>query len=108
MTWREALCQRIKDAFILKLSGAGEFKNEKEMWWTDSHYGQKSTIEFPEDSVNIVVIRHYQQGESTDWKMFEEDHLKDGNLHGICRTNFRGYWHEEEWKNGKYIGGHDD
>lgn len=112
-SYAESYQRSFNDAFILKLSGTGEFKNDKEMWWNDSSYGQRTTIEFPDDSPNTAVLRFYQRGENTDWYMYSENHFCNGELHGECRVlcsakGYEDWWLIEEWINGKRVGGCDE
>ena len=49
----------ITDAFVLFLSGAGTWKNKKEMWFTDPVKNVDSTIEFINGPKNCI-IRYYE------------------------------------------------
>ena len=95
--------QIIKDAFIAKLSGIAEHKNDKEIWWEDLH-GNKVTIEFVNNSIGIVIVRLYHDN-GNKW---EQRVYKDGKLNGKCL----GWYNNgskmcvENYKNNKRRGKH--
>ncbi|MFA5024210.1 MAG: hypothetical protein WC523_04600 [Patescibacteria group bacterium] len=94
--------QEFKDFFALFLSGAGEMKNEKEMWVDCVEYG-KITIEYPDGAPSFAVVRHYDLYSNVhlEWK----DKFVDCKRHGVCEGYFLNGvvdW-QETWNNGKRI-----
>jgi uncharacterized protein len=76
LMYQQTMQQILEDAFIAKLSGIAEYKNEKEIWWKESNL--KFTIEFLNDSVSNVILRSYYY---TGIKR-EETNYKNGKVNG--------------------------
>jgi hypothetical protein len=50
--------QIFRDAYIAKLTGIVEYKNDKQIWWKDDE-GNKITIEFVDNSISKVIVKFY-------------------------------------------------
>lgn len=114
----------IRDATIAKLSGIGEWRNEKEMWWVDQR-NAKITVEWLNDGrvaikeywvcnpESIFVQKEYKDGVlngkvsgfKVDGRPYFEQLFLDGKRHGNCY-----YWHEngmleqeDIYRNGKCV-----
>ena len=73
--------QTFKDAYIAKLTGIAEYKNENEIWWDSGLWvDSKITIEFLNNSIDIAVVRHYYPNGIKKW----EANYEYGVLHGAC------------------------
>ena len=92
--------QDFENAFIAKLSGIVEYKNENEMWWEDNE--RKVTIEFLNDSASSAKVREYYKNGNIQW----EADYQNGKLHGkyiVWDVNGNKLW-EDNYQNGKKHG----
>jgi len=92
--------QDFENAFIAKLSGIVEYKNENEMWWEDNEH--KVTIEFLNDSAFSAKVREYYKNGNIRW----EYDYRNGKLHGKYirwYENGNKQW-EYDYQNGKLHG----
>jgi hypothetical protein len=76
--------QMLQDAYIAKLSGIAEYKNEKEIWWENT-IGERITIEFVDDIVTDAIVRRYYSN-SKHW----ECSITDGIIYGLRIWNLDG------------------
>ena len=49
----------IRDAYVLMVSGAAEWKNEREMWWNDREFGGCVSVEFIDLRIDNAIERVY-------------------------------------------------
>jgi len=91
--------QDFENAFIAKLSGIAEYKNENEIWWECN--GTRVTIEFLNDSASFTKVREYYKSGNKQW----ERNYQNGLLHGKYIRWFEdgNKSLEENYQNGKLI-----
>ena len=77
--------QTFKDAYIAKLTGIAEYKNENEIWWENPDCEWRMTIEFVDNSISFTKVRYYKDGN----KRVEENRI-NGKLNGKYIS-----WHED-------------
>lgn len=95
--FKENMARLLKDAYIAKLSGIVEYKNDKEMWW-ESFIGTMFTIEFIENSIDNAIIRSYHAND----QVYQIMPLKNGVAHGKFIVFFGDgsvHW-EDDYENG--------
>ena len=96
--------QLLTDAFVLLLSGAAKWVNEREFEYFD---GVKPiTLEFQDYLPHTVIVRLYYPNR----QCFREQHYLDGQLHGPELSYYSDgkLWTKREWCMGKPHGLYED
>lgn len=90
-----------ENAFVLKLAGAADFRNEKEIWIEYGELNTKYSIEFPTNSPTYVIVRGFYDNGKVEWESERVSGLRHGKT--IFYDNRGQITHEEVFKKGKMI-----